>query len=310
MARPALDPRSAWLPVAEALALRLKAPRGAAPLRAAPFEAAEGGWALGAVDGGSAMVLEGGGLAVGAVRAAALAWRGHAPLHELDAPLELRLLDDRLAAELEAALPGLPPPEGPASLLERLRALREWEAAMALAARLGEGDVLAVDGPLAQRDWPAARLDELAAQAGRRGVELAGVCKGSSVLLAGQPALVAAARAARGVPEPWAAPLPFPVMVRSHAVRFLRGARVFRVETWPGADAEVVLARLAPWTRDAGYPGYPYPLALAHNRCALDDGLVADLAHALRGLAAQRGVAPEDWEEAFGDFHEVLDRGL
>jgi hypothetical protein len=85
---------------------------------------------------------------------------------------------------------------------------------------------------------------------------------------------------------------------------------VFRVETLPGDDPADVLGRLAPWTRDAGYPGYPFPLALAHNHCALDQALVEDLAHALRGLAQQRGVGALAWEEVFGDFHDVLDRGL
>lgn len=306
----ALDARAPLDAAAERLASRL-AERGAPSQRLAArrIEPFEGACALGAVDGGSAMVLEGDGLAVGAVRASALAWRAHAPWREEAAALEVRLLDEDLAAEVAEALPGLAPPEGPAALLERWRNARELAAALRLARTLGEGDVLALDGALARRDWPLSCTEELRAACGPRGVRLTGLCKSSGALLDGRPALLAATRAARGTPEPWLAPLPRDRDAVRHAVRFVRGARTFALETWPGEDAEDVAARLAPWTRDAGYAGYPYVLALAHNRCALDEGLVEDLGQALRGLAARRGVNHEAWEDAFGDFHDVLDRG-
>ncbi|HEV8360750.1 MAG TPA: DNA double-strand break repair nuclease NurA [Candidatus Thermoplasmatota archaeon] len=311
MVRPVLDAPASWEQAAHALAVRLAEPRAFPMLRAVHAPALEGGWALGAVDGGSALVLEGGGLAVGAVRAGALAWRRGALAWERAGPLEVRVLDDALAAELEGLLPGLPPPEGPAALLERLRARREWEHAMALAAQLGDGDVLALDGPLAQRDWPAALRAELARACARGGVLLAGVCKSTSTTLEGIPALLAAARAGRGVAEPWLAAIPSPGPdLQAVAARFLRGGRVFKVELWRSADPAEAVAKLAPWTLDAATPGYPFPLALAHNRCALDEGLVEDLAHALREAAGRRGVDADTWEEVFGDFHDVLDRGV
>lgn len=309
MARPALDARSAWSHVADELAHELAEPRAPVRLDVRPFAPITGA-ALGAVDGGSAVVLEGSGIAVGAARAAGLVWRDHAAAHEAPAPLEVRLLDESLAAEVARALSGLAPAEGPKALLERLRTLREAERALDLLAHLRAGDVLALDGGLARRDWPPQVTRTLREACRARGVRLAGVCKSSDVRLAGQPALLAASRAARGVPEPWFAPLPAPPGEAHVAVRWLRGGRVFKVELPPDADAPEALGRLAPWTRDAGYPGYPYPLALAHNRCALDEALVEDLAQALRGLAAERGVDAASWEEAFGDFHEVLDRGL
>jgi hypothetical protein len=156
--------------VADALAERLARPPGPARLAARAVAVREGA-GLAAVDGGSALVLEGNGLAVAAVRAAALGWRAHALAFERASPLEVRILDDTLAQELDAHLPGLPPPESPSHLAERLRALREWELAMDAAARLREGDVLAVDGPLAQRDWPASLLGQLADRARDRGVD-------------------------------------------------------------------------------------------------------------------------------------------
>lgn len=310
MARPWVEAGSAWEELARALAARLAEDRGPAPLRAEPFEPLEGGWALGAVDGGSAVVLEGHGLAVGAVRVAALAWRSRVSWLERPAPLELRLLDEDLALDLDERLPGLPQARGPEHLAERLRCLREWEASMALAGELGQGDVLALDGSLAQREGPASLQGRLAEACRRRGVHLAGFCKSTTTTVRGSPLPLAASRSARGVPEPWLAVIPGLGPARACAVRFLAGARVFKVELPPGEEPSEVLGKLAPWTRDAGYPGYPYPLALAHNRCALDEALVEDLAHALRGLALKQGAAPGAWEDVFGDFHDVLDRGL
>jgi hypothetical protein len=309
MARPSLEPQGAsWRGIADQLAARMGAAR-ASELRAIPFAPAQGASALGAVDGGSAIVLEGAGLCVGAVRASALSWRAGAREREHTTPLELRILDDALARELDARVPGLPPAEGPAALLDRLRCLREWEQAMGLARDLREGDMLALDGPLAPRDAAPQPLRDLAAVCEERRIALVGVCKSTSLVLGGRPALLEARRAARGVPEPWFTGLPSH-RAQSIAVRFLRGARVFKVELLPGADPAGVLAKLAPWTRDGAYPGYPFPLALAHNRCALDEAMVEDTAHALRALLAERGVPEEDVEEVFGDFHDVLDRGL
>jgi hypothetical protein len=311
VARPWLERRASWEPVAEALARSLA--QGPSPKlpAAQAVEPAEGRVALGAVDGGSAVVLDGGGLAVGAVRAHGLAWRSHAPEAELPAPLEVRLLDDALAEELERRLPGLPPAERPGMLVERWRALREWELAMRLGERLQPGDALALDGPVAQHDWPGDLQARLAERCGRRGVLLVGVCKSASARVDGQPALLAAQRAARGVRAPWLVPLPpaRPGAPAALAASLCPGGKVFRVELGPRVEPAEAVGLLAAWSRDAGSPGYPYPLALAHQRCALDEALVADLAEALRGAAARHGADAAAWEEVFGDFHDVLDRG-
>lgn len=88
------------------------------------------------------------------------------------------------------------------------------------------------------------------------------------------------------------------------------GGKVFRLDLAPGADAHEVVGILAAWSGDAGYPGYPYPLALVHNRCALDEAMVEDLARGLQHAAWERGIPPDAWDEVFDDFHDVLDRGL
>jgi NurA domain-containing protein len=286
-------------------------PRGPSLLTAEHVDPIEGRWTLGAVDGGSALVLDGSGLSVGAMRVSGLAWRSHALANERPAGLEVRMLDDALARELAGPLAGLPPPTRPEELLERWRGLREWDAAMALAADLGEGDVLALDGALAQPVWPGALLARLADACRDRGVLLVGVCKSASVHVRGVPGLLAAARAGRGLAEPWLVELPPSAPgTRAAAARFVRGGKVFKLELGAREDPMEAVGKLAPWTRDAGCPGYPYPLALAHLRCALDEALVEDIRHRLREAAAAEGVDAAAWEEVFGDFHEVLDRAV
>ncbi|MCA1813310.1 MAG: DNA double-strand break repair nuclease NurA [Halobacteriales archaeon] len=304
MARPALASPGSWESVALAIAERLRdAPGG--PLRPVAVEP-QPARGLGAVDGGSALVLEGGGLAVGAVRAHALAWRAHAPVVELASPLEVRVLDRALTDELAQSMPGFDPPRSAADLVERWRGLREWELALQLADRLATGDLLALDGPVAQQVWAPGLDRALAERCAARGIGVVGVCKRASAVVGGLPALLAAKRAARGLPTPWLAPL----SGSSVAVCLAPGGRVFRVDVAPGTEPTLAVGQLASWCADAGYLGYPYPLALVHNRCALDDGLVQDLSEALRGAAQARGVDPAAWDEVFGDFHDVLDRGL
>jgi hypothetical protein len=304
MARASLAAPRAWDDVARHLAARLAASADERiGIEAVPPEPPRG---LGAVDGGCALLLEGGGMAVGAVRAHALLWRAHARVREWEAPLAVRLLDDDLAADVERVLPGLPAARGPAELLERWRALREWELARDLAALLAPGDLLALDGPLAQQVWPAGAEGQLARACAMRGAGLVGVCKRASASAHGAPALLAAARAARGTPEPWVARLA-PGRV---AARLAPGGRVFRIDVAPGTDPAQAVGQLAAWSTDAGWLGYPYPLALAHNRCAFDEGLARDLTEGLRGAAHALGVETGAWDEVFGDFHDVLDRGL
>ncbi|MEO2237542.1 MAG: hypothetical protein ABGW95_04810, partial [Candidatus Poseidoniia archaeon] len=62
--------------------------------------------------------------------------------------------------------------------------------------------------------------------------------------------------------------------------------------------------------RDVVYPGYPWPLAQAHNLVLIDGDLTDALRQALQGAALEQGLAPGAWDVLFSDYHEVLDRSV
>ena len=83
----------------------------------------------------------------------------------------------------------------------------------------------------------------------------------------------------------------------------------FRIDV-AGADSLATVAALMHYARDAVYPGYPYPLAHAHNRVILDRDTGAGLTQALQVEALEAGLAPAAWEVLFSDYHQVLDRSV
>jgi len=257
---------------------------------------------------------------VGAWRAAVVRIERGVPERPPAIVPEVALLDGVTApalVETRLAALGAPAPkvevEG-ARALEALRALAEFEAARGALAGLEAGDLLLLDGPLAPREPapPAALLGALLSDARARGVDVAGVAKSTTATLSGVPALAAAERVGRGVPAPWAIELPPRAPgVLSRAVRLnVAGRRVFRVDVAAAEGRlEAVLGTLAALSVNPGYPGYPYPLALAHNAAVLTEEEQKDLVERLRARAARRGLSEAAWEAAFHDYHEELERG-
>ena len=83
----------------------------------------------------------------------------------------------------------------------------------------------------------------------------------------------------------------------------------FRVDVARGpAEPHEVLGRLAALSGDPAFTGYPYPLARAHQAARVTGYAVADVRRAFRDALARAGLAPDDIEVLFQDFHEVLNR--
>ena len=255
-----------------------------------------------AVDGSSAVLVDNGTAWVVAFRAAALAWPGE-PQPEPHPQVVATLPSEAqaLVAQRFARL-GLPEPavRTADALADALRSLAELEAALAAVAEMPPRGILLVDGALAGLPpTPAALAARLAEACRARGVRLAGIAKrsglerGSLPLI---PALIAQA-AAKGVAGPWSVEAePGVHIAKLHAA----AQHAFRIDG--PADLLPDLAALA---RDAVYTGYPYPLALAHNRVALTGPHVRELKAALDLELRKRGAAP-----AGADFHAVLDANV
>jgi hypothetical protein len=84
--------------------------------------------------------------------------------------------------------------------------------------------------------------------------------------------------------------------------------RAFRVDVAGGTPPEEVLGRLAAVADDAAFVGYPYPLARAHRAARVSGYAVSDLRRGFRDLLSRQGMAEDDIEMLFQDFHEVLNR--
>jgi hypothetical protein len=158
------------------------------------------------------------------------------------------------------------------------------------------------------------------AEAVARGVALAGVVKASTLYWGRNAPLVTLLkrRADRELgPARWAARISTdPVFGRLYVgdifVAHLAptAPHAFRVDVArDGAGrATEVLARLAGLAGDPAFVGYPYPLARAHQAARVTGYDVVDVRRSFRDALARRGMAQDDVEMLFQDFHEVLNR--
>jgi hypothetical protein len=152
-----------------------------------------------------------------------------------------------------------------------------------------------------------------------RDVALAGVVK-ASTLFWGRNAPLVTLLKRRGDREvglrPWAARISAdPVFGRLYVGEIYAAhlaptaAHAFRVDVARGPEPpEEVLARLTGCSDDAAFVGYPYPLARAHQAARVTGYAVADLRREFREALSRRGLAEDDIEVLFQDFHEVLNR--
>ena len=273
-----------------------------------------------AVDGSSRMLLDGGAFAVVALRAGRVVVRDAEEVLEREAPLEVRLLEADTFAdewseryrETTGRLPSEQPPDLQAAL-EWLRELAETEAALAaleaLAIAGAPGSLLLLDGALTSPHAPARDALRLVLdRADAAGVTVAAVAKRSSLARDGAPVLPALMRDS---PDGcWRTALDCDSLGKSGAVRLNPASEwAFRLDV-AGGDYGTVAASLVALARDAVYPGYPWPLAQAHNLVLIDGDLTDALRQALQGAALEQGLAPGAWDVLFSDYHEVLDRSV
>jgi hypothetical protein len=291
----------------------------------APLSPADPG-TVWAVDGGSCVLADGRSFQVAATRAARVRFSAgvtglvEAPPLTVQAVSqdEMRGLYRGTLERMQCAIPD----EIPEGLrpVDFLRECAEWQETRRTVAEAAPGDLVLVDGSLHGGPFvPAEFVRRVHGEAVDRGVHLAGVVK-ASTLFWGRNAPLVGLLKRRGDRElgrfPWAARI-------STDPRFGRlylgdifvahlaptATHAFRVDVARGtASAGDVLARLAGCADDAAFVGYPYPLARAHRAARVSGYAVADLRRAFRGELSRQGMAEEDVETLFQDFHEVLNR--
>lgn len=270
-----------------------------------------------AVDGSHVVLAEAGDRLLAAFRAGSVGLeKGHPMSPRVPAP-EVVLLGKDARAEVarrvvEDGFQGDDVPRMDAkSALDALRTIDESRAALAALDGLDEGDVLLLDGALQVRPH-VPLLDRVLARAAEKKVDVVGVCKSTSLTIGAAPALVACQLAARAqARKSWWAPLATPPFVRgaSFAARLSSAEeRAFRFDVANGDPA--VLARLASLCGHPAYPGYPSPLAMAHNAVLLNEDARRRLLTQVQEATLAAGADPRAWEAAFVDYHSVLELGV
>jgi hypothetical protein len=278
------------------------------------------------VDGGSCTVADGRSFQVGAYRAARVRFAGGQTTDVERPQLDVRAVSpeemERLARETLTDLCGSQPERLP-DLPRPVDALREWAEWREVGRTIRDaepGDLVLVDGslhggPLVPQE--VVRRVHEGAVAGL--VSLAGVVK-SSTLYWGRNAPLVTLLKRRGDRElgetRWSARISTdPVFGRLYVgdifVAHLAptATHAFRVDVARGpAPPEHVLGRLASLSDDPAFVGYPYPLARAHQTARVTGYDVADARRAFREALSRRGMAEDDVELLFQDFHEVLNR--
>ncbi|MFA5942910.1 MAG: hypothetical protein WC876_00395 [Candidatus Thermoplasmatota archaeon] len=257
-----------------------------------------------AVDGSSAVLVDNGAAWVVAIRAAAVHWPG--PPEPEPAPQVIATLPGEAQATVDLAF-GRLGLDGPAirsadAFAEALRSVAELEAALAAVAKTAPGTLLLVDGALQGLPLgPAAIAGRLIEAARAAGLRIAGIAKRSGIEGSGLPLVpsLLAEAATRGIEGPWSVQAEPGV----HVAKLHRAAQhAFRI------DATVdVLPLLVALSNDAVYVGYPYPLAVAHNRVALTGAHVRDLKARLDLELRRKGAAASGLAR---DFHAVLDANV
>jgi hypothetical protein len=192
-----------------------------------------------------------------------------------------------------------------------LREWAEWGAVGRTVREAAPGDLVLVDGSLHGGPLvPEQIVHRVHEEAVARDVSLAGVVKASTLYWGRNAPLVTLLkrRGDREVgPSRWAARISTdPVFGRLYVgdifVAHLApsAAHAFRVDVARGpAPPLEVIGRLAGLADDPAFVGYPYPLT------GYD---VVDVRRAFREALSRRGMAEDDVELLFQDFHEVLNR--
>jgi hypothetical protein len=279
-----------------------------------------------AIDGGSCTLADGRSFNVAAYRASRVRFAGGRTDVVESPPLTVRALSseeiERIAREQLTELCGGEPERLPELTrpVDALREWAEWSEVLRTIREAGPGDLVLVDGSLHGGPLVPPQVVRAAhEEALGREVSLAGVVKASTLFWGRNAPLVGllkrrgdrelgrAAWAARISTDPTFARLYIGEIFVAHLAP--TASHAFRVDVARGPAPPLdVLARLAGCSDDAAFVGYPYPLARAHRAARVSGYAVADLRHAFREALSRNGMAEEDIETLFQDFHEVLNR--
>lgn len=199
-------------------------------------------------------------------------------------------------------------PENMDEVVDAIRGLEEHAVARDAMDKLGEGDILMMDGSLKGSEFLSDVIDRNCRYAIERGIHLVGICKRSDLYTDRLPVLSWVKRRGDKIfgRQRWYYPLSEENKIYIAKLHpFSRFS--FRVDINPAeSDVEKIFGRVSAFSNDVSYIGYPYPLAEIHRNVVVtsEDGLY--YRKALREMALMNGFTMDDWDDLFFDYHEYL----
>jgi hypothetical protein len=288
-----------------------------------------------AIDGSNTMVLEGGSVAIAAIRAVQTTFVNGERHNRSITPLMLVTIGpghrNRDFDELYQDCFGILPHKGldnadPERASAILRDTLEYWVALQTARTLPEGSLLLLDGALrvsSQNHEPV--LADIIATAQQRGILLAAVAKRTRVTWGGGHPLLPAIgglAAQLGISGPWWVKvdehLPDHTEYRQgrHGELYIaslhpRLARPMKIDLPKGTGEEAAatsMQMLSACADDGRIPGYPYPLLDAHRTVVIDEPLVTQIQQDIKAGLAKQGMRNRTFEDLFGDLHGEFER--
>ncbi len=288
-----------------------------------------------AIDGSNAMIVDGGSVAIAAIRAVQTTFSCNIRHNRSITPLMLVTIGpghrNKDFDELYQDCFGTPPHKGldnadPERASAILRDTLEYWVALQTVRVLPEGALLLLDGALrvsSQNHEPV--LNEIVSTAQERGILLAAVAKRTSATWGGgHPLLPAIGGFAEqlGITGPWWTKID--AHIPDHAgyspgrhgelyIASLHGhvRRLLKMELPKGTSEQAAAATmqaLAACADDGRIAGYPYPLLDAHRTVTIDDPLVMQIQQDIKSGLSKWGMQNRMFEDLFGDLHGEFER--
>ena len=288
-----------------------------------------------AVDGSNTMIIEGGSVAVAAIRAVQTTFSGNERSSRSITPLMLVMIGpghrNHDFDELYEDCFGIPPRKGldnadPERASAILRDTLEYWVALKTIRILPKRALLLLDGALrvsSQNHEPV--LSEIIRIGQERDILLAAIAKRTSATWGGGHPLIPAAGGLAdhfGIASPWWTKidehLPDHTQYRQgrHGELYIASlhphlSRPMKVDLPKGTSEDTAAATmkaLAACADDGRIPGYPYPLLDAHRTVAITEPLVMQIQQDIKSGLSEKGIVNRTFEDLFGDLHGEFER--
>lgn len=288
-----------------------------------------------AIDGSNAMIVDGGSIALAAVRALQTTHDSSNRLSRAITPITLITIgpedENRDFALIYKECFGSFPDKGlnnddPERVAALIRDTLEYWVAQKRATDLPVGGLLLLDGALRVTDQNHDRiLKGIIETAQKRGVHLAAIAKRTRATWGGGHPLLPAMRGIAqkfNITRPWWTKVNEKILDRieyhhgRHGDLYIASfhpnkIQPIKLELPRGTSediATITMQMIASCSDDGRIPGYPYPLLDAHRTVVIDRPLIEQIQQDLiRGLSF-RGMDRSVFEDLFGDFHGEFER--